>query len=319
MSQLPTTPQAPAPMEPPKDMTIADILGGSQTAQSSAAAAAAAAAIGQPAPTPAGTTAQATDEMAKVAASLGVNVAPGTDVKAALAPMLDMLAKSGAAQEQKQYANTPQPVRGLDLQSQQGIPAPAPAPAAPATINVADLDLGEASPEIKKAFKALVANQAALQQEAEQAKKAAITASNQVMQQAQQAQVNEQQAIANQAISYLDGLASPEYGVGASRTMAQTLAAEQVMRQTGLIMRGLNQYGQTMPVEQIVSAAIVSTGRDVPKANLVPPAAGGLPPTPAAAGLSAAPVVQTIGTSGPPGSMMADPEYMAGARAILAR
>jgi len=313
-------------MEPPKDMTIADILGGSQTAQSSAAAAAAAAAaaIGQPAPTPAGTTAQATDEMAKVAASLGVTVAPGTDVKATLAPMLDMLAKSGAAQEQSQqlqqqqqpqYANTPQPVQGLDLQSQQG----APAPAAPATINVADLDLGEASPEIKKAFKALVANQGALQQEAQQARQAAIQASNQVTQQAQQAQVNEQQAIANQAISYLDGLASPEYGVGANRTMAQTLAAEQVMRQTGLIMRGLNQYGQTMPVEQIVSAAIVSTGRDVPKANLVAPTAAGIPPTPVAAGLTAAPVAQTVGTSGPPGSMMADPEYMAGARAILAR
>jgi len=308
-------------------MTIDEILGGSQTNQAAAEAAAQAAAAGvNPAKaTPGaatGTTAQATDEMAKVAASLGVTVAPGTDVRATLAPMLDMLAKSGAAQEQSQAlqqqnqpANTPQAVQGLDLQSQQG----APAPAALAAINVDDLDLGGASPEIKKAFKALVKNQSALQQEAEQAKKAAITASNQVMRQAQQAQVNEQQAIANQAISYLDGLASPEYGVGASRTMAQTLAAEQVMRQTGLIMRGLNQYGQTMPVEQIVSAAIVSTGRDVPKANLVPPAAGGLPPTPAAAGLSAAPVVQTIGTSGPPGSMMADPEYMAGARAILAR
>jgi hypothetical protein len=225
--------------------------------------------------------------------------------------MLDLIAKSGAAQEQSQllqqqqtqpqYANTPQVVQGLDLQTQQGAPAPAPE----IDLKFDDVDLGDAD--------------AALAQEAQKARQEAVNASAQFAESAKQAQINEQQSIANQAIQYLDGLASPEFGVGQNRTMAQTLASEQVMRQTGLLIRGLNQYGQTMPIEQVVSAAILSTGRQLPAAQQAPAPAAGLAPVPAAAGLSAAPLPAVSGSAGPPGSMMSDPEYMAGARAILAR
>ena len=322
---LPTTP-VPASIPMPADMTVEDILGGAPKAAATAEAAAAAAATATGKPGPAATT---NSDMAKVAEALGVKVTPGQDVTAALTPMLDLIAKSGAAQEQSQllqqqqtqpqYANTPQVVQGLDLQTQQGAPAPAPE----IDLKFDDVDLGDADPKIQKAFQALAGKSqkaiAALAQEAQKARQEAVNASAQFAESAKQAQINEQQSIANQAIQYLDGLASPEFGVGQNRTMAQTLASEQVMRQTGLLIRGLNQYGQTMPIEQVVSAAIVSTGRQLPAAQQAPAPAAGLAPVPAAAGLGAAPLPAVSGSAGPPGSMMSDPEYMAGARAILAR
>ena len=320
---LPTTP-VPASLPMPADMTVDDILGGAPKAAATAEAAANAVKFGQApegtAPAAANPTADA--NMAAVATALGVTVPPGVDVGTTLQPMLDMIAKSGAAQEQNQarYANTPQVVQGLDLQTQQGAPAPAPAP----SINFDSLDFGDTDPKIQQAFKALAGQSqeaiAALAKQAEVARLEAVNATAKFAESERNAQVNEQNRVAQQAINYLDGLASPEFGVGSNRTMAQTLASEQVMRQAGLLIRGLNQYGQTLPIEQVVSAAIVSTGRQIPAAQAAPAPVSGLAPVPAAAGLAAAPApMQNVGSSGPPGSMMNDAEYMAGARAILSR
>jgi heterodisulfide reductase subunit A-like polyferredoxin len=189
---------------------------------------------------------------------------------------------------------------------------------------VDDLDLGEdASPEIVKAFKTLGArSQKAIQAATAQAVAAQAAAANTAVQyqnQVNQANANQQAEVSARAVSYLDNLASPKYGVGTQRTMVQTLASEQVMQTAGNLIRGMQNYGQVLPIEQVMSAAILMVDGNVPQAPAAAtPTQGGLTPTPPK-GVATPVKTKQIGSSGAAQQMMGDAEFMEGARAIMSR
>lgn len=339
MSQVPATPQAPvAPvvLPPPPNVSLNDIIGGPPAAHippspgafvpamSGAEAVAAAQARVTPvrtAPaTPAtpATPAAPTSKLGELSQFFGVTETDPVKATAALRPVLDLLAKGGHQQ--------PAPVQQVAPVQQ---PAPAAAVQTPVTpaepASFADLDLGEdASPEIVKAFKSLASQSEkailAANAQAETAQKMATATHEAYELQQKQANMDEQQQVANQAIGYLDTLASPKYGVGNNRNFVQQLAAEQVMTTAGKMLRGMKAYGQVLPIEDVVSTAILLIDGVLPTPAAPAAAAPVAAFSPVAAtGQVVAPAVQNVGSSGAGGSMMADPEFMAGARAILAR
>jgi hypothetical protein len=269
------------------------------------------------------------DALNDLAKTFGVPVVAGQDTSAALLPVLELIAKNGHQAEQsvqqnaqyqppqqQQAPQAPQQVQGIQQQSPQQVD--------PANIRFDDIQLGDdASPEVQNAFKQLAErSNAALQAvsgRAEQATRASAHIAHQAQQQADATKQAEQSKTTDRAINYLDSLASPNYGVGQQRSLVQTLASEQVMRTAGSLIRGMRNYGQELPIEQVVQAAIaMNNGGKVPApAQQVQTPQGGLPPV--APQGSPAPVPTAVGSSGSGSSLMADPEYLAGARAILAR
>ena len=232
---------------------------------------------------------------------------------AALKPVLDLIAQGGAPVQQAPVQQAP-------------VPQPVPVQQAPAAADFKfdDLNLGEdASPELVKAFRALgersqAAIQAANTQAAAAQTSATATAQAYVNHQ-KQAELNHQQQVSDRALTHIDSLASPKYGVGAARTMVQSFAAEQVMRATGNLIRGMERYGQSPPIEQVVNAAILQIEGKLPEA--APVAAAPVIPalTPAVARGTAPAPAKSTGSAGVGGSLMSDPRFMEGARAILSR
>ena len=244
----------------------------------------------------------------------------GTDpaaTKAALKPVLEMMAQNGDVPQQ------PQPQQYANYQSPQQQQAPPPQEPDLSEVSFDDLDLGEdASPQIIKAFKAMgersqKAIKAAISQSA--AAQAAVAATSK---QFQQQQYDTEQAAQNEvttrAVSYIDNLASPKYGVGNNRTLVQTLASQVVMTKAGNLIRGMKAYGQVLPIEQVMGAAILMVEGELPQApaQSVPGTAALNPSTPK----GPAPVPKrTVGSAGAGQQLMGDPEFLDGARAILAR
>lgn len=245
--------------------------------------------------------------------------------KAALKPVLDMMARSGdltqqpqqqspPPQQYEQYQQPPQQQQQQQLALQQE---------APTDVTFDDLDLGEdASPQIVKAFRAMgdrsrKAIKAAVAQST--AAQAAVAAtSRQFQQQQQDTEQAAQSEVTTRAVGYLDSLASPTYGVGNNRTLVQTLHSQAVMTEAGNLIRGMKSYGQVLPIEKVMSAAIFLVEGEVPQAPVQQkqePAA--LNPT---APKGPAPVPQqSVGSSGAGQQLMADTEFLDGARAIMAR
>ncbi len=241
--------------------------------------------------------------------------------KAALKPVLEMMAKSGDIPQQ-QYQQPPQQQQ-QQLQQQQPPQEQAPQEQAPTEVTFDDLDLGEdASPEIVKAFKAMgdrsqKAIKAAVAQST--AAQAAVAATTRQFQQQQQASEQAAQTeVTTRAIQYIDNLASPTYGVGNNRTLVQTLHSQAVMTEAGKLIRGMKSYGQAMPIENVMQAAIYRVTGELPaapvqqkqeQAALNPTAPKGPAPPPR----------RSVGSAGDGQQLMGDPEYLDGARAIMAR
>lgn len=330
MSVLPSTTQTPAADPPPQNTSLEDIMGGG----------AAALAASQAAASPAGSAAPATNQpidqnLQKLSNFFGLAgdaTKDNASASAALKPMIEMIAKGGMQQAQAQ-AQAPAPAP-----AQAPAQAPVQPPAGPQGANVYgqvtpveikfdDIDLGDADPGIKQAFKQMGERSqkalTAIQNEALIAQKAAYDVHQQYEQHQQAAQQATQQAheneVSQRAVTYLDGLASPKYGVGESRTMAQTMASEQVMRTAGHLIRGMQSYGQTMPIESVMNAAILAVDGALPTAP-VKPATTPVPAlNPTAPTGTAPPRTRNVGSTGMAGGMMADAEYLDGARAILSR
>ncbi len=235
---------------------------------------------------------------------------------AALRPALEILAQTGAAQTAPPV-NAPIQPAGVD-------PVPVapdqPLPPAVGDFSFEGIDFGEAGPEVEKAFKALgKQNQKALSHvlaEAQAAKKSADETRQAYLTQSSQAvQVQEQQVL-QRANSYLDGLASPKYGVGQNQSMVQQLASQQVLQVAGNLYRGMQTQGRSPNIETLMQAAVFFIEGKMPTATPAAPApVPGLPPR-TASGEAPAPV-RGSGSAGEGGALMDDTDFLAGARAIL--
>jgi hypothetical protein len=241
-----------------------------------------------------------------------------------------MIAKGGMQQELQQQQNFQQPQ--ANNYGQIAPPPPAPvqqapvqqAPAPVADFNMDDVDLGDASPGVVKAFKAMAAHSkqavAAANKNADAALRASYEVHSQWQEQSNATQQAQEAEVGNRAVAYLDSLAAPKYGVGQSRNMVQTMAAEQVMRHAGHIIRGMKAYGQSMPIESVMNAAIFAVDGQMPAvapAGVPTPTSALAPQTPT--GTTPAANVRGVGSTGVAQNMMGDAEYMDGARAILSR
>jgi len=245
----------------------------------------------------------------------GVDAAATT---AALKPVLEMMAQGGRQAQQQQQAQPPaQPPQ--NSQQQEAPPLNLDTP----VLDMDGIDLGDdVSPEIAKAFKQLgERSQKAIGAATAQAKAAqeAAQQNQYVMYDQQQKQYqNQKQEVTTRAVNYLDGLASPKYGVGENRTLVQTLASEQVMQTAGNLIRGMEVYGKVMPIEQVMGAAIMMAGDPVPATPAaLPPGVPALSPS-APTGVAPSPT-RGVGSGGAGRSLMNDGEFLDGARAILAR
>jgi hypothetical protein len=155
--------------------------------------------------------------------------------------------------------------------------------------------------------------------EAQSAKQAAEEAKQTYLDSGRQQTVALEQEISARAVSYLDNLASPKYGVGQNRTMVQQMASGQVMEMAKNLMRGWRGYGPTPPIETIMQAAVFSIEGSVPTAQT--PSQESLTPalTQQSANGIAPAAVKGTGSAGGGEALMGDKEYLDGARAILNR
>ena len=312
MSALPGSPQAPAaPAAPSSAPTIADIIGSpppqinvpGTTPQTGPVASAAPVADAAP------------DPINDLGSAFGVTGADSAATAAALRPVLEMMARGGQQhQQQFQPQQPPQNSQGFQPQPPQQVPGP---------LDLSDIDLGDASPEVARAFKALSErSQAAINaatQQANQVQQALYAQQHQQHAAQQQAEAQQQAQVTQRAVSYIDTLASPKYGVGQNRTMVQTIAAEQVMATAGKLIRGMESYGKVLPIEQVMQAAILMVDGALPS-----PAAAAAAPSYPSLGQTQAPgsapaIRRQVGSSGGGQILMADAEFLDGARAILAR
>ena len=259
--------------------------------------------------------AEADKSIVELGAQFGIQGADAAATKAALQPVLELMARGGQNQQQQapQQQQGPQQYENYQAPQQQQ-----------EEISFDDIELGDdVSPEIAKAFKQLGARSSkAIKAATAQAMAAQAAAANtavQYQQQLAQANQNQQAEVSQRAIAYLDNLASPKYGVGSQRTMVQTLASEQVMSTAGNLIRGMQNYGQVLPIEQVMSAAILMVDGSLPTAPAAPvQSTSGLTPT-APKGATAAAPVRQVGSAGLGQQLMSDADYMEGARAIMSR
>ncbi len=274
-------------------------------------------------------------DLQNLAGVFGVDPAVAGDpsqTAAALTPIINMLAEAGKAKS----AVSPLPASYQPaVFNQQAAPAPAPStPAQPAADPVVDFtiseeDLADAPPGVAKALQALASRQQKAYEQAVAQTKAAQAQAEQIqqgqlLQNQQQAAYYEQQ-VESRSNAYLDSLKSPTYGVGANRTLMQTIATQNVTNAAQDIIRGLQSYGGNIPtIENVMYAAILSVGGQVPgvPAQVAAPLPAGLPPGGAQQPGVGAPAVGRVkpnGSAGAGGQLMSDPKYMEGARAIMAR
>jgi len=313
MSQVPNvSPVVPPTVDPPAP-TVADIIGTPPPPPTTPSS---------PLSTPPGLQLPPDTGLAELGQTFGLPAETTKDpaaTKTALQPMLEMVAKVGRQQQQ-----TPPPLEQPPAPYQQQQPQQATAvPPVPPEFRFDDLDLGDdATPEMKKAFQTLGERSKtaiqAVNTQALQAQQAAVASYQALEAQQQGAEERDNQKTAQQAVQYLDSLASPKYGVGDNRSLIQTVASEKIMQTAGYLLRGMRSYGQTMPIEQVVRSAILLSDGDVPT-----------PPVQTAPGYPALPPSTPPGPTPPPrrgtgsaaggGALMDDPEYLAGARQILDR
>lgn len=314
MTQVPQGQQAPAPGPDPAPPSLDDIIGGSPSIDLSTPNLD----LSAPALSP------EDQSIADLGQKFGVAGADVATTKAALRPVIEMLARGGANQQAPpqigpnqygQMQDAPMPI--------QAPPAAAP-PASAGPLSFEDFKLGDdVDPGIIKAFKTLTERSnaaiAAVQAEAAKAGQTAqVLQQQQIMAQRRQHE-SQQNEVSNRAVQYLDSLASPKYGVGQNRNMVQTMSSENVMRTAGNLIRGMSQYGQTMPIEQVMQAAILMVDGELPTAAAAP--AANTPALMQTAAPTALPVVAQTrpGSAGSGGAMMADADFINGARAILSR
>ena len=317
MSQIPSTPQTPAAADPvvapaavdvpPPDMSTPGV--GPTTPDAT------------PTETPAADTG-----LQELGQYFGVPSGEGSTAEstaAALRPVIDMIARGGMNQRQQQQQASTYEQHTPTQESAPRAGAPAPNQVDPSDFAFDDIDLGEASPEIVKAFKAMGARSQqaiqAIQAQAEAAKNSAERTQQHLQNQANHAQQQQESEVSNRAVGYLDSLASAKYGVGQNRTLVQQIAAEQVMTHAGHIIRGMQSYGKTLPIESVMQAAVLAVEGTLPTAptpGLPTPATALSPQSPQGGAL---PMVKNVGSAGGGDAMLNDAEFMDGARAILNR
>ena len=315
MSALPGSPQAPIAAAPP---TIADIIG-SPPPQISVPGLSPQ--TGATAPPVVDATPNPITDLGSV---FGVTGADPAATAAALRPVLEMMAKGGQQQQQfhpqqqQQQFHPQQPP-----QNSQGFQPQSPQQPEPNALDFSDIDLGDMSPEVAKAFKQLSERSqtaiAAATSKANEVQQALYTQQQEYNAQQEQVSLGQQAEVANRAVRYLDSLASPKYGVGKNRTMVQTIAAEQVMAAAGRLISGSDAYGQQLTIEQIMQGAVLMIDGAVP-APAAPQAAPPIVPLGQFQAPGSAPAVRRqVGSSGGGQILMGDAEFLDGARAILAR
>lgn len=127
--------------------------------------------------------------------------------------------------------------------------------------------------------------------------------------------------VLDRALGAIDALADPRYGVGGNQNFTQQIARENLLRTADRIIQGMVGAGKNPPtIEKLINMAVLAESGKLPAAKA---AAGGkgAPPAPVAGG-SQQQIPAGVShrkTGGEIDSYLGDKDYMAGARAILAR
>ena len=143
-----------------------------------------------------------------------------------------------------------------------------------------------------------------------------------VLQQQEQQRVQGMvQVVEQRANAVIDGLQNPTLGTTGQRTVAQEIATNNVIQLAGEMIAGMQTRGEQVPqIETVMQRALLAAGytgapaqqiAPAPSASLAQRTPVGTPSTPNRPARA--------GSAGAGGTYMNDPEFMAGARAILRR
>lgn len=182
---------------------------------------------------------------------------------------------------------------------------------------IRDEDLVDVDPKVVAILRKLEADGAAARAETQ-------SVQQRLTQEQQRIEQQQGQQLLTQVNSVIDSLADPQFGVGGNQTFMQQTARENLLRTADRIASGLRSTGRPLPsVDNLIKMAVFAQTGKMPSGKAAAAAAAkGAPPAPQGGGSGAAgaPGAQARRkTGGEIDTYTADGDFMAGARAILAR
>lgn len=260
-------------------------------------------------------------DVASLAGIFGADLSTVEDSNAATEAIIkniELIAQAGL-ETPRARQNPTAPAKPADIPESKSVQEP------PLDFSLTEQDLEGVEPELATALKGLSKKQqevfGRVLAEAQAAKKLAEEANSRWEREAQAKSQQAYTEVGLRANAYLDSLNSPRYGKGDNRSAVQRIEVDAVHKLAGAIINGLSRYGSPVPtIEKVMQAAILRYEGKLVSPTKASEAAPAIPPlTPRQTGNLPSPAKTGVGSTGNAGGLMGDPEFLAGARAILSQ